>query len=234
MTRALLLVVLALQLLPACGDLITYPIRHRPGADNPAAAPGEDDVYPPGPGPGSKPQSAPTPTPDVLVPRLDGGPTGPECRPPLGWDPASFCTGAQPRAVVDYKTLDVTSVQANGALPTFAFDLLDAPSRLIANLGDADQVPELPSTHDLAHQGEIWDVKVFPASCLPGPDCPPPRDWLSISHGDHLQGWVEFEQSGDDRLATLCLAITRGPTHVNRQVDLPCTVVLYTPAVVMR
>jgi hypothetical protein len=54
-----------------------------------------------------------------------------------------------------------------------------------------------------------------------GARLPPPRDWLSISHRDHLQGWVEFEQSGDDRLATLCLAITRGPTHVNRQVDLP-------------
>jgi hypothetical protein len=233
MIRALLLLLLALQLLPACGDLIVYPFRQGPGSPETPGTPGEDDVYPPKPG-GPKPQS--TPAPDQLLPRLDGGgPVEPECRPPLGWDPASFCTGELPRAVVDHKTLDVTNVQANGALPTFSFDLLDAPARLIANLGDADYVPELPSKHDLAEQGEIWDVKVYRASCQPGPDCPSPHDWLSISHGDHLRGWVELKQSaGDDRLATLCLAVTRGPTHVNGQVDLPCTVVLYSPAVVVR
>jgi len=225
------LIVLLTLLCAGCGDLLAYPIRQgRSGGEPPLGPAGPDDVY--APGPKAPSPAAPDPVTKTPTPS-DGGPIMPGCRPLMGWDADAYCSGAAPKAAVDNKTVTVTDVRANGGLPTFSFDLLDAPARLMAYLGPPAQAPSYPSKRDLSRSGEVWDTRVWRSSCPPGPDCPDPRDWLSIARGDHLAGWVELYTDGDDRYASLCLAVTRGPSH-DSPLQLPCTVVLYAPAVAIR
>lgn len=212
---------LALALaLTGCGDLLGYSIRHGHHAD-------DDATQPPGL-PLSKPDASLAPTYlDAAVPDVEILPsTPPPCRPSLG-SLATFCTGASPRAIVDSDEMPLTDVRATGLLPAFHFILVDAPKQLVVRSGSGSAGP---GKYDLTSVGETWDTQVYPASCPDG-QCPPPKDWLGITGGDHLSGWIEIRGTSSDKtVASICLTVTRGASHA-AEGGLPCRVVLYTPPV---
>lgn len=206
--------------LPACGDIVGYPIRHRP------TSPGEAPtlVYP-----GSVPAPTTRPVADGSVPGSDlGAPTDPTthsgCRWPSGADLTSFCSGPAPRAVTDNKILALHGVRATGPVPRFHFILVDGPRQLLAEISATD--PE-PGTFDLSAENPGWAVRVYSVLCDPDLSCTTPNDWLSVAKGDQVAGWVALDLSGN---AALCLGVVRGANHPLPS-PLPCATLLYSPLI---
>lgn len=204
----------------ACGDIVGFPIRHRP--TSPGASP--TPVYP-----GSVPTPSTGPVTDGSVPHSDLGaasdPTSHSgCRWPSGADLSSFCSGPAPRAVTDNKILALHGVRATGSVPRFHFVLADGPRQLLAELSTEDLVP---GTYDLSAENPGWTVRVYSVLCDPDLSCTMPNDWLSVTNGDQVAGWVELDAAGN---AALCLGVVRGPGHPVPS-PLPCTTLLYSPLI---
>jgi len=203
----------------ACGDIVGYPIRHRPTSPGEAPTP----VYP-----GSVPTPTTSPVTDGSIPSADLGATDPTvhsgCRWPSDADLPSFCSGTAPKAVTDNKILALQGVRATGSVPRFHFILADGPRQLLAELSATDPTP---GRFDLSAENPGWAVRIYSVLCDPDLSCTMPNDWLSVAKGDQVLGWVELDASNN---AALCLGVVRGANHPMPS-PLPCTTLLYSPLI---
>lgn len=225
MSFRLTLALLAVSV-PGCGDILSYPLRHG------ASAPAE-----PSPGANGSDNTGSVPAPDAGLHLLaDGGgapdpdpSTGspPPCRWPTSAELGSFCSGETPKAATNFEPLALQAVRAVGPVPRFHFVLVDTPTQLVVDLMAPDTAAQLPTAgrHNVSRNAEQWQTRVYSTTCDLDLNCAGAKDWLSEPTGDLLLGWVELR----DSRAGLCLAAIRGSKHT--LTDLPCSVLLYTPAI---